>query len=153
MTELHDPRNTLMQMRHLLDGAANRLDTVLAETPGVPFTRGGKDVAAERYRHTSRLGWTAEHDAGHAAGVLLRAGLTYAAVEEAVTPMLANAIYADIWPWNPERLLEIARKPLRRRLVIAASLIVAEIDRLDAEAERKILDRVDQMNITAGPER
>jgi hypothetical protein len=100
-------------------------------------TQAMTDVLAERRRQRSEEGWTSEHDDAHADGEIGRAAAAYAltAMKRHQIPSdLARAIpniAAAIWPWD-----RVWWKPkgVRRTLVKAAALLIAEIERLDRKA-------------------
>lgn len=76
------------------------------------------EVAAERERQKQALGWTAEHDDTHADGEILEAAVAF----------VWGALGVDHDPvWKSDRP---DRTP-RQKLIRAAALIVAEIERLD----------------------
>lgn len=96
-----------------------------------------EEIIEERTRQQGREGWTPEHDddelamaaacyAASAAGANEVEGTwstqDYTCLEEDVTH--------DLWPW-PEEWDKRHKHSDRRKLVIAAALIVAEIERLD----------------------
>lgn len=92
-----------------------------------------KDVMTERRHQIEQEGWSAEHDDLHEDGELALAAACYA------TPVplfrvdqdadLGSVEY-DPWPWAEEwDKRQIHDR--RRQLVIAAALILAEIERLD----------------------
>lgn len=80
------------------------------------------DVLAERRRQVEDEGFTPEHDDAHRNGELAKAATCYATV----WPLAAS-----YWPWDLKWW-----KPgtVRRNLVKAAALLVAEIERLDRAA-------------------
>lgn len=96
------------------------------------------EIAKERQRQISKEGWTLEHDDEHEDGSLADVAACYAATvrafkaeEFAGVGYKTYTSYSDLWPkswadcwWRPKR-------NRRRNLVIAAALIVAEIERLD----------------------
>jgi len=102
------------------------------------------DVLAERRRQVEVEGWTADHDDGHDKGEMGAAALNYAAAAVITTclngdrymagPPLDSMGWAIGWRWAPHWW-----KPgtVRRMLVKAAALIIAEIERLDRAAARK----------------
>lgn len=102
-------------------------EKVLAARIAASAAEGGeavawRDVIAERQRQISAEGWTPEHDDVHASHELRRAAACY---------MLGNG---GNWPWDWRWW-----KPTtdRRNLVKAAALLIAEIERLDREGNRK----------------
>lgn len=102
------------------------------------------DVVAERRRQVEAEGWTAEHDDSHDKGEMVAAAVNYAAAAVITTclggerykagPPLDNMGWAIGWRWAPHWW-----KPgtVRRMLVKAAALIIAEIERLDRADARK----------------
>lgn len=92
------------------------------------FLRGINDVSAERLRQITEEGYTTEHDDSHPAGELAAAGACYAihAAFELDQKQHISGVPAW-WPfkdgWDP--------KDPRRNLVVAAAMIIAEIDRYD----------------------
>lgn len=103
-----------------------------------PLSPGALAVIAERRRQIEQEGWTPEHDQKHAPGELARAGAAYA-----VNAWLRDArgqqardlknLPQQIWPWGKSWW-----KPDSgyRELVKAGALIIAELDRADAERKR-----------------
>lgn len=100
-----------------------------------PSLRVLSEIGAERERQQSVEGWTPEHDDDHIHGELADAAACYAATDRvfygsqrAGRGYEPYTLYADLWPWADEWW-----KPKDRRsdLIRAASLIVAEIERLD----------------------
>lgn len=93
-------------------------------------TRAIADVLAERGRHITVKGWTPEHDDEHRLGELALAGAAYAVQASfLIHPAITRAGLArSLWPWSASWW-----KPttIRRCLVKAAALIIAEIERLD----------------------
>ena len=107
------------------------------------------EIADERRRQVEAEGWTPEHDDKHSDRSLSMAAALYAAPEplyqlERVAD--GDFLFRDPWPWFervpgarggwlPTRAWDKRGKhDRRRRLVIAAALIVAEIERLDRAA-------------------
>lgn len=89
-------------------------------------SRAIKDIVRERVRQARQEGYTAAHDNAHQMGILAQAGACYAASASG----FASAGYGEppYWPFDLEHF-----KPhtVRRDLIRAAALIVAEIERLD----------------------
>lgn len=77
-----------------------------------------EEIKAERLRQQRQEGWSHAHDDSHVNGELADAAAFYASVKN----------IGDLWPWDSDWIKEHKR---RRQLVIAAALIVAEIERLD----------------------
>lgn len=102
---------------------------------------GAELIAAERKRQIEVEGWSAEHDANHAAGQLAAAAACYI---EAVYQMSNGAGADEVrnailrrgtsvrWPWE-KSWLKVSPDPVRN-LVKAGALITAEIDRLKRSA-------------------
>jgi hypothetical protein len=91
------------------------------------------DVRLERERQVSVEGWSAAHDAAHSSGELALAGSCYAlvaGVSDAERSSLVS-VFPPRWPWSPSWWKP---KDRRRDLVRAAALIVAELERMDAES-------------------
>lgn len=98
----------------------------------VPVSQAGRDVLAERSRQIGVELFSAEHDDGHP-GELARAAACYAkeageTIESGNTDTGWIQRNAFDWPWEAQ-----AWKPknVRRDLVRAAALIIAEIERMD----------------------
>ncbi|MBC3253532.1 hypothetical protein H8I91_25020 [Serratia fonticola] len=90
------------------------------------------DVIAERQRQISAEGWTPEHDDEHDNNELAFAAGCYAIYAGATKRRFPDGEYAPPeWPWNANFW-----KPstVRRDLVKAGALILAEIERLDRAA-------------------
>ena len=105
------------------------------------------DVAAERRRQIEELGYTPESDLERQSeGQLRQAAACYAAKDDFVyarSDMDATiggipsrlSSYTELWPWEEECDKRKSHSN-RRRLVIAAALLIAEIDRLDNLVEK-----------------
>lgn len=89
-------------------------------------------IAAERDRQVKEEGWTPEHDQGHRYGDLavVAASLAVAGTDARVEDPLQRG--SDDDPWG--LIAKHGRDPVRR-LVIAAALIVAEIERIAEEGK------------------
>ena len=81
-----------------------------------------EEIAAERRRQIEVEGFTAEHDDGHP-GEMAKAAATYALWATDWDGEVRN-----IWPWQ---ISTFKPKDVRRDLIRAAALIVAEVERLD----------------------
>lgn len=107
---------------------------------GASATAALRDVVAERARHTSVEGWTAEHDDTHHAGEMADAAACYAATGRVFFADHHNVgrgyeaftTYRDAWPWADKWWKP---KNRRRDLVRAGALILAEIERLDRQEQ------------------
>lgn len=97
-------------------------------------------IARERMRQIRAEGWTPEHDDGHEAGELSKAGSIYADLAAAQcvgnTTEQEQRAYAMVqgWPWS-EEWFKPSKDPIRN-LVKAGALIAAEIDRLQRANEK-----------------
>lgn len=99
-----------------------------------------QEIGVERARQIHLEGHTRDHDNACAPGLLANAGaafvwfsgLTDAERDHFFTPRMdgkqARVIWAVLWPWAREAFKP---KDRRRELVVAAALIVAEIERMD----------------------
>lgn len=81
------------------------------------------EIAAERKRQIEVEGYDAAHDDLHKYEELAQAAASYALAEA----NLGDAA-ESVWPWD---MVEFRPTNARRNLIIAAALIVAEIERLD----------------------
>lgn len=109
-----------------------------AATPTMK-TQAMQDVIAERRRQIETEGWISQHDDEHTDGSLARAAACYALHAGDEAALASKAIpwrnqdldgLPDCWPdswdsswWKP--------KDMRRNLVRAAALLIADIERLD----------------------
>ncbi|WP_225007830.1 hypothetical protein [Pseudomonas aeruginosa] len=93
------------------------------------------DVQAERRRQITAEGWTPEHDDEHSHGQIARAAACYAlAGSSAPNDGTAALLVSLAWPWDEQWW-----KPttVRRDMVKACALALAEIERLDRAAPGK----------------
>lgn len=90
-------------------------------------TRAERSIAAERAKQ--RAQFDADHDDAHDDGML--------------AVVAGDLIASRDDPWGLT-----AKHDDRERLVVAAALLVAEIERLDRKAEREIRDRIDSVDET-----
>ncbi|GKX48002.1 hypothetical protein [Pectobacterium carotovorum] len=88
-----------------------------------PVSSAIKDVIAERQRQISAEGWTHEHDDRYEYCEMAVAAACYIMADDD-----PRADIPELWPWEPEWW-----KPtnIRRDLVKAGALVIAEIERLD----------------------
>lgn len=104
-----------------------------------PGPRAWREVLAERRRQVEEEGYTAAHDDQHRDGELARAAAAHALhaaglLAEDATGKVPDAQLSFIaagdaaWPWQVSEMKDHA---LRRKLVIAAALLLAEIERVD----------------------
>lgn len=129
--------------------------TLLVELPASDFpmtvarTQAAKDVLAERQRQIEREGWTPEHDDEHDDFELSAASASYAWAAGCNAEPYPIEHYRDappkMWPWD-----DADWKPgdVRRMLVKAGALILAEIERLDRAT---VADGVDSSRAPADP--
>lgn len=97
-----------------------------------------EEIRNERQRQIEVEGWTPEHDDLYFHGEIGLAAACYAAPE----PLRKVVDFGDgiertvsAWPWD-EKWDKRTKHERRRQLVIAAALIVAEIERLDRSDDR-----------------
>ena len=82
------------------------------------------DIATERVKQIAK-GWDAHHDDFHEDGALaIAAGCI------AIYSATCNSP-KHLFPWDDETLTRWTDKPRRQQLIIAAALVVTEIERLD----------------------
>ena len=92
------------------------------------------DVLAERRRQIEVKGWTPEHDDSHNHGELAHAAGVLALAD--IKLFLRGAI--EYWPWDaPSMEADIIGTSCRTRLIKAAALLLAEIERLDRATAKK----------------
>ncbi|RTV09148.1 hypothetical protein DY981_22945 [Pseudomonas aeruginosa] len=106
-----------------------------AAAPGKEVPQAWLDVQAERRRQVEAEGWTPEHDDAHSYGQMARAAACYAlAGSSAPNDGTAALLVSLAWPWDEQWW-----KPttVRRDLVKACALALAEIERLDRAATGK----------------
>lgn len=95
-------------------------------------SRATADVVAERRRQVDDEGWDAEHDDQYQnSGQMAQAAAAYAL---RASPAQYNHAH-DLWPWSDEWWKP---KDVRRDLVRAAALIIAEIERLDRHSQKAL---------------
>jgi hypothetical protein len=94
----------------------------------------GQELIEERRAHTTREGYSVEHDDEHGNCELARAAAAYAA-HAAIDGFPTHpwrtwisSVLEELWPWGRERWKP---KSPRQDLVRAGALIIAEIERLD----------------------
>ncbi len=92
-------------------------------------SRAATDLLEERRRQIMVEGWTPEHDDAHDNGEMADAAALYASMRVRHITGFAT------WPWDAKWW-----KPTnpRRDLVKAGALIVAEIERIDRAADKKV---------------
>lgn len=85
-----------------------------------------EEIASERKRQLSQEGYSSSHDDEHASGQIAKAAAIYADPSPRMYSdprIIAPIGWPSDWEWKP--------KDQRRNLIRAASLIIAEIERLD----------------------
>jgi len=96
-------------------------------------------VAKERARQINDEGYKREHDDEHTDGSLADAAACYAAnslfIWEPVAVSEAGSRLRDVWPWEPEYFKK-EKHPRKKQLIISASLLMAEYDRLEREEKK-----------------
>jgi hypothetical protein len=101
-----------------------------------PCDEWGQHIRLERCRQVLSENWTPEHDLRHSAGQLADAAAAYACNSDEVA--------AKLWPFVEP--IKRATKSRKRQLVIAAALILAELERMD-RAEPPVPVNADGMPI------
>lgn len=88
------------------------------------------EIATERQRQVEAEGWSPEHDDEHTAGELCKAAMAYCQAGSLARDdtSVLQARPPSYWPFAPSWWKPKTR---RRDLIRAATLIVAEIERLD----------------------
>lgn len=147
------PEDRLIQLEDLL-GDARWLQRALEPWPECvrlaraihPITKEIKmsvieEIAAERQRQREQEGWTEKHDDQHTDGSLAQAAACYVAHAARRLPLPWPTSWHSNWDKR-------AKHSSRRCLIIAAALIVAEIERRDRREQRKaeLLARCDQLD-------
>jgi hypothetical protein len=124
-------------MGEIKDEVHDRVESEFRTRPRPPMTI-LEEVAAERRRQIAE-GYDAAHDDRHKDGSIARAAGAYALHEQSALVLLGppsrpyrSRMVSAVWwwPWNQESYQPGAP---RERLIKAAALIVAEIERLDRQ--------------------
>ena len=98
------------------------------------MTQGLRDVIDERHRQKHVLNWSPEHDLGYKNHELVMAAMNYADPLAATPEHKETPPKAAFWPWS----LDWWRpSSYRRNLIKAIALLLAELDRHDAEQALK----------------
>ncbi|WAJ29305.1 hypothetical protein [Antarcticirhabdus aurantiaca] len=130
--------NARMMAEQYATAGGYKIEAVFRGVP--PHTKAAQDVLIERWRQTSLESFSYQHDDKHENGELAKAGIAYAlaADSHAFGSGLVRG-HPSIWPWSARWW-----KPdtVRRMLVKACALLLAEIERLDRKVERDAAARV-----------
>ncbi|HHD7475459.1 TPA: ead/Ea22-like family protein [Klebsiella oxytoca] len=129
IAELEDAEQKLCAANVTLDARAELAERQLAEMGSRTFTTAATDVLAERQRQITAEGLTPEHDDEYQHCEMAVAAACYIMADDD-----PRADVPELWPWPSEWW-----KPtdVRRDLVKAGALILAEIERLDRAAGTK----------------
>lgn len=134
----NDPGRDSAEMQVRLQFERTRVALTAALSDQVVVASAVADIIAERQRQISKEGWTLEHDDEHEDGSLADAAACYAATTRAFKAEEFAGVgykpytsYSDLWPASWSDHWFRPKRDRRRRLVIAAALLVAEIERLD----------------------
>lgn len=106
----------------------------MAEHSNIEWTDAIKDVAAERHRQIHNEGFTPEHDDQHTDESLAVVAAIYAAPFPVFGCERGEGYFTfeDPWPVNWCQTWDArGRHERRKQLVVAAALLLAEIERLD----------------------
>jgi len=125
-------RDDAREMADLLKQEVSRLNAEIARhKDGVATaTKAGLDALGERARQRRMEGYDDEHDDGHADYSLSAAAIAYAldARLRGTTGRGFDDRPPPEWPWMP---MDWKPKDIRQSLVVAAALLIAEIERID----------------------
>ena len=130
IAELEEAEQKLCAANVTLDARAELAERQLAEMGSRTFTTAATDVLAERQRQITAEGWTPEHDDEYQHCEMAVAAACYIMADDD-----PRADVPELWPWPSEWW-----KPtdVRRDLVKAGALILAEIERIDRAAGIKV---------------
>lgn len=102
-------------------------------------TQAVRDVLNERMKQSKVHGFSDAHDDEHDNGALVNAAISYAAplaFEPKMAPGDALVKVPSPWPWHANWWRP---RGMRRNLVKAAALLIAEIERIDRSADRALI--------------
>lgn len=94
------------------------------------LSKGTCDVLVERMRRKKELDWSEEHDLDCENNELVKAAMSYADPLAATPEHKETPPKANLWPWE---LKWWRPSSYRRNLIKAIALLLAELDRYDAE--------------------
>lgn len=103
-------------------------------------------VAKERTRQIVEKGYTAEHDDEHTDGSIADAGACYAATEM-IYQRVDIEYFREVYKWDLDYFTK-SQHDRKEQLVIAASLIMAEYDRIlraEQKTKKDFMDSIDEM--------
>lgn len=112
-------------------------DVGIDDGPLNSLSKAANDVLDERFRQT-KLGFTTEHDDRHETGAMGDAAAAYAAGSADLFRRhggTQRVEFRRVWPEHWGGFDVVRRKGRRRQLVIAAALLIAEIERIDRLTE------------------
>ncbi|WP_373879380.1 ead/Ea22-like family protein [Klebsiella variicola] len=140
LEQLEDSRKAILSQSKIIAELESQLKAAenndidarchIAEMESRTVTAAAADVLAERQRQVSAEGWTAAHDDEYQHCEMAVAAACYIMADDD-----PRADVPELWPWPSEWW-----KPtnIRRDLVKAGALILAEIERLDRAAGIKV---------------
>ena len=103
----------------------------------MPVSKAEYDVLSERSRQVLEEGWDAAHDDEHTDGGMAIAAACYALIGTSADRYLSRGVASTLWGYTGWATSWFKPKTIRRNLVRAAALLIAEIERIDrAEARR-----------------
>lgn len=102
----------------------------------IPEVAIAQEIVEERRRQIGDEGFDEKHDDRHRGGVMGLAAACYASPKELYvkTGNDRTITFKDAWPWE-RHWDKRGKHSVRRRLVIAAALIMADIERMDRRDE------------------
>ncbi len=112
-----------------------------------PLTNAEVEVLNERQRQIDSEGYDERHDSRHYPDQLAMAAVAYLLADEEYSfPDNGDSYSGRFWPWG---YLSFKPKDKRRNIVRAAALLIAELDKMDndAEAEKSIDEHLDEQSI------
>lgn len=131
---LRDLRVLLLRLERIRDtDAAYVVKRAIAALEAEPdLTDAASAVLGERQRQIEAEGWTPTHDDEHTSGEMAMAAACYATASLVPEGDEVERLHLLLWPWSDEWWKP---RDQRHNLVRAAALLLAEIERLDRQAE------------------
>lgn len=111
------------------------------------------EIRSERDRQRDDEGWSPQHDDAHRNGEMAGAAACYAMhgisiQNDRLRPHVSDMV-RDLWPWASSWWKP---KNVRRDLIRAAALIVAEIERRDRVTVQRMADKLEASGTQIDPD-